>query len=62
MTIKKPARLKRHTATNPPFSECPIKALVRRLEVLSGCELQHGHHARAEQLAHRAPELRQVAP
>ena len=36
--------------------------LARRLDLLAGCELQHGHVAAAEHLAHRAAELRQVAP
>lgn len=57
----KSTRAKRRAPKIPTFSECPIRALARRLEVLSGCELQHGHHARAEMLAHRAHELRQVA-
>ena len=35
--------------------------LARRLEVLAGCELQHGHHAAAELLAHRAAALREAA-
>ncbi len=35
--------------------------LARRLEVLAGCELQHGHHAAAERLAWRAAALREGA-
>ena len=35
--------------------------LARRLEVLAGCELQHGHHAAAERLAWRAAALREAA-
>lgn len=34
--------------------------LARRLEVLAGCELQHGHHAAAEHLAWRAAALREA--
>lgn len=34
--------------------------LARRLEVLSGAELQHGHHAAAERLAWRAAALREA--
>ncbi len=33
-----------------------LSALI--LDRLADAELQHGHHARAEQLAHRAAELR----
>ena len=34
--------------------------LVRRLEILADCELQHGHHAAAERLAWRAAALRET--
>ena len=34
--------------------------LARRLEILAGCELQHGHHAAAERLAWRAAALREA--
>lgn len=33
--------------------------LARRLDMLAGAELQHGHHAAAERLAWRAAALRQ---
>lgn len=36
--------------------------LARRLEILAGCELQHGHHDAAERLAWRAAALRADAP
>lgn len=39
----------------------PRAVLVRRLEVLAGCELQHGFHAAAERLAWRAAALREAA-
>ena len=32
--------------------------LARRLDMLAGCELQHGHHLAAEHLARRAQALR----
>lgn len=35
--------------------------LARRLEVLAGCELHHGHHDVAERLSWRAAALREAA-
>ncbi len=35
--------------------------LARRLDMLAGCELQHGHHVAAERLAQQAAELRGIA-
>ncbi len=35
--------------------------MVRRLDLEAAVELQHGHIATAERLAHRAAELRGVA-
>lgn len=34
--------------------------LARRLDMLAGCELQHGHHLAAEHLARRAQALREA--
>lgn len=34
--------------------------LARRLDILAGCELQHGHVAAAERLAWRAAALREA--
>ena len=34
--------------------------LARRLDILAGCELQHGHHLAAEHLAQRAQALREA--
>lgn len=34
--------------------------LAMRLDILAGCELQHGHHLAAEQLALRAQALREA--
>ncbi len=34
--------------------------LARRLDVMAGCELQHGHHLAAEHLARRAQALREL--
>lgn len=34
--------------------------LARRLEVLAGCELHHGHHDAAERLSWRAAALREA--
>jgi len=35
--------------------------LARRLDMLAGCELQHGHHAAAEHLARQAAAVREAA-
>lgn len=35
--------------------------LARRLDLVAGIELQHGHHRMAEHLAHRAARLREGA-
>lgn len=35
--------------------------LARRLDLIAGIELQHGHHRQAERLAWRAAELRECA-
>jgi hypothetical protein len=34
--------------------------LAQRLDVMAGCELQHGHHLAAEHLARRAQALREA--
>ncbi len=34
--------------------------IARRLDLLAGIELQHGHHAAAERLAWQAAEVRDV--
>ncbi len=34
--------------------------LAMRLDVLAGCELQHGHHLAAEHLTRRAAALREA--
>ncbi len=34
--------------------------LARRLDILAGCELQHGHHLAAERLALRAQAIREA--
>ncbi len=34
--------------------------LAMRLDMLAGCELQHGHHLAAEHLARRAQALRET--
>jgi hypothetical protein len=34
--------------------------LACRLDMLAGCELQHGHHLAAEHLARRAQALREA--
>jgi len=34
--------------------------LAMRLDMLAGCELQHGHHLAAEHLARRAQALREA--
>jgi hypothetical protein len=41
--------------------ECPRLTLARRLDLLAGIELQHGHPAVAERLAWQAAEMREVA-
>ena len=35
--------------------------LARRLDLMAGIELQHGHHHAAEYLAHQAAQLREGA-
>ena len=52
-------RRKAAQAASPTLDHRAI--LARRLEVLAGCELQHGHHAAAERLAWRAAALREAA-
>lgn len=44
-------------AKSPAYNQA---ILARRLEILAGCELQHGHHAAAERLAWRAAALREA--
>ena len=51
-----PKRRKSAPAVTPALDHRAIAA--RRLEVLAGCELQHGHVSAAERLAWRAAELR----
>ena len=34
--------------------------LARQLDLMAGCELQHGHHLAAEHLARQAQALREV--
>jgi len=53
-----PKRRKPTPAATPTHDHKAI--LARRLEVLAGCELQHGHHAAAERLAWRAAALREA--
>ena len=63
----KPPRTKRagkrhkQAATVTPAADDHRVILARRLDVLAGCELQHGHHDAAEHLARRAAALRTVA-
>ena len=42
------------------LSEAPRLTLARRLDLIAGCELQHGHHERAEYLARQAEAMREV--
>lgn len=48
------------TTTAAPIAADHRVSLARRLDVLAGCELQHGHHLAAEHLARRAAALREV--
>ena len=43
----------------PPSNQHAV--LARRLDLLAGCELQHGHHIAAEHLARQAAVLRDGA-
>ena len=45
----------------PMYHSVPTWALTPAvLDAMAGIELQHGHHVRAEYLANRAAELREV--
>ena len=61
VSSKQPKRCRKLAAT--ATSAVDYRAiLARRLDVLAGCELQHGHHGAAEHLARRAEALREVRP
>lgn len=61
VSVERPRRTRR-TKSAPPVQGLDLRLiLARRLDLLAGCELQHGHAAAAEHLAHRAAELRAVA-
>ena len=51
----------RRKAATPAVHQDHRAILARRLEVLAGCELQHGHVAAAERLAWRAAALREAS-
>lgn len=57
-----PSRCALHPA-HPRHTDAPGLAatLARHLEVLAGCELQHGHHAAAEHLSRQAAAMREAA-
>lgn len=59
-TSKRPNRRRKQAATVTPAVTDHRVILARRLDVLAGCELQHGHHHAAEHLARRAQALREV--
>ena len=55
-------KLRRRKATPSNTSALDHRAiLARRLDLIAGIELQHGHHRVAELLAHRAARLREAA-
>ena len=58
----KAARSKKHrgVAAAPASALDHHAILARRLDILAGCELQHGHHLAAEHLAQRAQALREA--
>ena len=54
-----PKKRRKATAASSPALEHRA-ILARRLDMLAGCELQHGHHLAAENLARRAQALREA--
>ena len=56
ITSTKPKR--RKTPTTISCNPDRQAILARRLDLLAGCELQHGHHLAAERLARLADDLR----
>ena len=54
-----PKRRRKPSRTTPTPDHRAI--LARRLDVLAGAELQHGHHHAAERLAWRAAALREAS-
>ena len=57
-TRKKLTQTAPDTRTSPTFQ----RITARLLDRLADAELQHGHHAAAEQLSRRATEMREAAP
>ena len=55
-----PPRKRRKTTVLPTLALDHRAILARRLDMLAGCELQHGHHLAAEHLAQRAQALREA--
>ena len=53
-----PRRSKPAKPTHATVAASLRASLAMRLDVLAGCELQHGHHLAAEHLARRAQALR----
>ncbi len=56
---KRPVRRHKLGATSTSAVD-PRVALAMRLDMLAGCELQHGHHLAAEHLVRRAQALREA--
>ena len=55
---------KKQTQNSPSIRTSPQlqRITARLLDRLADAELQHGHHAAAEQLSRRATEMREAAP
>ena len=56
---KRPNRRRKLAAPVTPIAVDHRAILARRLDLLAGCELQHGHHHAAEHLARKAQALRE---
>ena len=58
MTSNRPTRRRKPAQTIPTPNTRAI--IARRLDMMAGIELQHGHHLAAERLAWRAEEMREA--
>jgi len=59
ISSKRPVRRRKLGATSTSAVD-PRVTLAMRLDMLAGCELQHGHHLAAEHLARRAQAVREA--
>jgi hypothetical protein len=56
---KWPGRRHKAVSAATPVNDHRV-ILAQRLDMLAGCELQHGHHLAAEHLARKAQALREA--